>query len=86
MNQTLEEQFPHSYRLLAEPGNPPRLKDVFAPPKGQRILLAIGPEGGWNDFELELMNEKGFQSFSMGERILKTETACVAALSIIAAL
>lgn len=42
--------------------------------------LAIGPEGGWVDFELELFKQQGFQSGSMGERILSVETALPALL------
>ena len=43
-----------------------------------RILLAVGPEGGWVDYEVEKFKEYGFTGCSMGERILKVDTAVVA--------
>ncbi|MCW5204744.1 RsmE family RNA methyltransferase, partial [Desulfobulbus sp. N2] len=47
----------------------------------KRILLAIGPEGGWNDFEVNSFLEQGFLPFSMGNRILHVDTAVVALLA-----
>lgn len=41
------------------------------------VLLAIGPEGGWVDFELGLFAEAGFQCVHMGPRILRTDVALV---------
>ncbi len=46
------------------------------------MLLAIGPEGGWNAFELGLLAAHGFQKAGMGPRTLRTDTACVALLAI----
>lgn len=42
-----------------------------------RRVVAVGPEGGWNDFELGLFANSGFKSFSLGERILRTDTAVI---------
>lgn len=47
------------------------------------ILLLVGPEGGFSDDELSGAIRKGFVSASLGPRILRTETAPIAALSII---
>lgn len=44
-------------------------------------VLAIGPEGGWVDFELELLKSVGFQLGNIGSRVLSTETAIVALVS-----
>lgn len=49
----------------------------------KRIFLAIGPEGGWTPYELELFAAHGFQTFNAGPRILRTDTACVALLSLL---
>ncbi len=38
-------------------------------------VVAIGPEGGWVPFELDLLASVGFRSFSLGSRILRVETA-----------
>ncbi|NNK13102.1 MAG: RNA methyltransferase, partial [Desulfofustis sp.] len=42
------------------------------------VLMAIGPEGGWNEYELEQMRTRGFDQFSLGHRILRVETAVTA--------
>ncbi|GHV62384.1 ribosomal RNA small subunit methyltransferase E [Spirochaetia bacterium] len=42
-------------------------------------VLAIGPERGWSDGERDRLEAAGFLRLSMGERALRTETACVAA-------
>ena len=41
------------------------------------ILLAIGPEGGWSDFELALFKKQDYELVSLGSRTLRTETALV---------
>ena len=48
-----------------------------------RVLLAVGPEGGWNDFELRLLAAHGFHSIGMGPRTLRTDTACLALLALV---
>jgi RsmE family RNA methyltransferase len=70
------------YGLLAHPGFTPKLPDAY-PHSGEkkRILLAVGPEGGWNDFEVNGFLEQGFSAFSMGNRILHVDTAVVALLA-----
>jgi 16S rRNA (uracil1498-N3)-methyltransferase len=48
--------------------------------------LAIGPEGGWTADELSLFAKHNWQSASLGPRILRAETAAIAAIAIAAAL
>ena len=77
----LSQLIPEGVRLVAHPGDgngPGDLKRA-----GQRVLMAVGPEGGWNDFELKLLAAHGFQRFDMGVRTLRSDTACVAALALI---
>jgi 16S rRNA (uracil1498-N3)-methyltransferase len=45
--------------------------------------LAIGPEGGWTDDEIAVGREAGFAEVSLGNRILRTETAVIAALAVV---
>jgi RsmE family RNA methyltransferase len=45
-------------------------------------VLAVGPERGWSDRERELLEKAGFLRLSLGERALRTETACVAAAAL----
>lgn len=48
---------------------------------GQRLLLAVGPEGGWSDYELQCFIGQGFYGFTMGSRILHVDTAVVSLLA-----
>lgn len=48
---------------------------------GQRLLLAVGPEGGWSEYEVGRFLEYGFHGFTMGSRILHVDTATVALLA-----
>jgi 16S rRNA (uracil1498-N3)-methyltransferase len=52
-----------------------------APP--QRILLAVGPEGGWNGYELSLLQAHGFSLVGLGPRTLRVDTAATALLAIV---
>lgn len=45
------------------------------------VVLLIGPEGGFSQRELERVSQSGFRALSLGPRILRTETAAVAALT-----
>lgn len=47
------------------------------------IMLAIGPEGGWTAAEIALFVRDGWHSASLGPRILRVETAVIAALAIV---
>lgn len=51
--------------------------------KQQNITLLIGPEGGLSESEITQAQAAGFQSVSFGPRILRTETATVAALAVV---
>ena len=45
------------------------------------VGVFIGPEGGFDEAEIKRTEEAGFVSFSMGKRILRTETAALVFLS-----
>ncbi|MBP9988247.1 MAG: 16S rRNA (uracil(1498)-N(3))-methyltransferase, partial [Ruminococcus sp.] len=49
---------------------------------GQTVAIFIGPEGGYEESEIELAKNAGGEIVSLGKRILRTETAGIAALSI----
>lgn len=49
--------------------------------QGDHLLVVIGPEGGLEDVEVAQLQEDGFQSISLGKRILRTETASQYVLS-----
>jgi RsmE family RNA methyltransferase len=78
----LDALFGRGRRVVADPSAATPLTDVARSSAEGRMLLAIGPEGGWNAFELELLRAHGFQPAGMGPRTLRTDTACVALLAL----
>ncbi|MDF7798245.1 RsmE family RNA methyltransferase [Pontiellaceae bacterium B1224] len=90
----LECEFSNHWKLLADPSGEKRLRN-FQPlssfakapadlrEKSRRILLAIGPEGGWTSYEREMLKDRGFELIGMGDRILRTDTATMGLLSVL---
>jgi 16S rRNA (uracil1498-N3)-methyltransferase len=68
--------------ILAESEKRTRLRDVLASHVEGETLLAIGPEGGWAEDELQLFQDAGWISASLGSTILRAETAAIAATAI----
>lgn len=52
---------------------------------GEPVVIAIGPEGGWTDYEIDLMRQHRFECVSFGERTLRTDTAVQAILGAVLA-
>lgn len=50
----------------------------------QSITIVVGPEGGFDNNEIDYLNENGFISVSLGKRILRSETAPIYLMSVIA--
>jgi 16S rRNA (uracil1498-N3)-methyltransferase len=69
----------HGERVLLDPEAGTRLRDL-TPPGGLVALLA-GPEGGFDPAERDIALRIGFRPISLGPRILRTETAALAALA-----
>ena len=68
--------------LLAHPEANLTLPDIYQKNGLEReVTLAIGPEGGWNDFEVQSFMNQGFAGFSFGSRILHVDTAVLVLLS-----
>lgn len=73
-----------SVRLAAHPDTTVRVGDALSTRTAdQRVVLAVGPEGGWNRFELDLLATRGFTNVDMGPRTLRSDTACVALLALV---
>jgi len=70
--------------LVLQPGAATPLTVLPAPQT--KVCLLIGPEGGFSDSEYEDAEAAGFRAVSLGPRILRTETAAAAALSIVQSL
>jgi 16S rRNA (uracil1498-N3)-methyltransferase len=72
-------------RLLLSPEGRTGLKDI-KPKIGQAVVLAAGPEAGFSGEEEQVLQRAGFVPLRLGPRILRTETAALAALAALNAL
>ena len=75
--------FPDGLRLVAHPGRQALLTATVRRHSERRVVLAVGPEGGWNDFELALLEAHRFVPVDIGPRTLRTDTACIALLTLV---
>jgi 16S rRNA (uracil1498-N3)-methyltransferase len=74
------------YRCFLDEGAAPPLLATLPAERAttDRIAVLLGPEGGWTDAERQLATASGWRAASLGPQILRTETAAVAALAILA--
>ena len=72
-----------STRLVADPMSRDPIRARLTPPPPGRVLLAVGPEGGWNQFERDLLSAHGFVGVTLGTRTLRSDTALVALLALV---
>ena len=82
----LDERFPvpaPGTHLIAHPGAPPLEAAVTSV---EPTVLAIGPEGGWIERELETFVARGFTPVSLGTPVLRVEAAVASALGQLALL
>ncbi|NLB64954.1 MAG: 16S rRNA (uracil(1498)-N(3))-methyltransferase [Lentisphaerae bacterium] len=77
MEDELADFGPYALRLVAHPGAGDfphgQLRELGAE---ARVLVAVGPEGGWTEYELEQFAARGFERVGCGPRVLRTEVAC----------
>lgn len=81
--QSLDRWLPQveaEWRFILSPHHAGYLSNSSIP-AGSRVVLLIGPEGGLSEAEVELASQKGFSPLNLGPRILRTETAAVAAIT-----
>jgi 16S rRNA (uracil1498-N3)-methyltransferase len=72
VEDSLEALWPSTRRLIAHPVAEGTLARGKA---DERVVLAVGPEGGWIDYEVRMLEERGFVRFSLGPRILRVDVA-----------
>ncbi len=86
MAQWLSDHDAPAYSLMLQPRGACGLGALTAPACGQSISLLVGPEGGLSPAEIEQATKLGFQSIRLGPRVLRTETAPLAAIAALQAL
>ena len=66
-------------RFLLDPSAQQAITDVTEP--GDACVLAVGPEGGWSPRDRAVLEGAGFSAVRLGPRVLRTETAGIAAIA-----
>jgi 16S rRNA (uracil1498-N3)-methyltransferase len=72
-------------RLALDNYESPAALSQVAVPAGRPVVLAFGAERGWSPAERTLLRESGFTFVHLGERVLRSETACLAAITLVRA-
>ena len=83
LEDVITPRYADSCKLLAHPGEKSSSQihsSACAP-----TIIAIGPEGGWTEYELTMFERAGFIRYSLGPRILRADTAVIALVSSIRA-
>ena len=70
---------PDSLKIILDPLSSHSMKNIK--PTSNCVTIFIGPEGGFTNNEIELTKEAGFNGVTLGPRILRTETAALAAIT-----
>lgn len=71
---------PDAARLTLDPQGEHRLSTLQLP-QAQAVAVAIGPEGGWSPRDRRTLADAGFSGLQLGPRVLRTETAGLAAIA-----
>lgn len=77
--QALQQLLQETTKLLMSLNRAQKLSDVR--PQSGKIVFMVGPEGGWTEKEEQQAFDAGFQSVTLGKRVLRTETASLAAIA-----
>lgn len=81
LHEFLRQSSKDSVRLLLSPSAKRRIEDVPRPAGGATVL--IGPEGGLAEAEQQDALTAGFTAVNLGPRVLRTETAAIASLTLL---
>ncbi len=77
--QSLQQLPQETTKLLMSLNRAQKLSDVQ--PQSGKVVFMVGPEGGWTEKEEQQAFDAGFQSVTLGKRVLRTETASLAAIA-----
>lgn len=77
--QALQQLPQEATKLLMSLNRAQKLSDVQ--PQSGKVVFMVGPEGGWTEKEEQQAFDAGFQSVTLGKRVLRTETASLAAIA-----
>ena len=77
--QDLQQLPQETTKLLMSLNRAQKLSDIR--PQSGKVVFMVGPEGGWTEKEEQQAFDAGFQSVTLGKRVLRTETASLAAIA-----
>lgn len=77
--QALQQLPQETTKLLMSLNRAQKLSDIQ--PQSGKVVFMVGPEGGWTEKEEQQAFDAGFQSVTLGKRVLRTETASLAAIA-----
>lgn len=77
--QALQQLSQETTKLLMSLNRAQKLSDIR--PQSGKVVFMVGPEGGWTEKEEQQAFDAGFQSVTLGKRVLRTETASLAAIA-----
>jgi 16S rRNA (uracil1498-N3)-methyltransferase len=86
LKATLEQEKSPTQILLSETEQATTLAAALSAASSAETALAIGPEGGWTPEEMALFTTHHWQPVTLGPRILRAETAAIAAIAITSSL
>jgi 16S rRNA (uracil1498-N3)-methyltransferase len=78
-----EDQLPSTPGLVRSDGGSSSISRGHPEKTFPEVALALGPEGGWTDLELNWFSESGWMRATLGPTVLRAETAAIAALAIV---
>lgn len=81
LDHELDALCPSVARVVVDPSAGEPLEAVIGRMRPERLVLAIGPEGGFTGRELAQLADRGFSLGSLGARILRSDVATIAALA-----
>lgn len=83
LEDQLDAMFPDQARIFADPSATDGVRHAVERAGKRRVVVAVGPEGGWTDYERDVFVARGFVPAGLGPRTLRTDVACIALLTLV---
>jgi len=81
LSQLLHKNTSYHLSAAVEVGDHGSLYDILDNYKNLSVCIIIGPEGGYDDDEIDLLKKMNIPTFTLGNHILRAETAAIASIS-----
>ena len=78
-----DSRFPRMLMVFSERGGVTIKEALACAVDSSTVVAMVGPEGGWSDEELMILDERGVRAVTLGPRVLRAETAAVVAVTLI---